>query len=262
MLLVFAGTSDARELALRIQRAGHPLIASVVSESASKSLQEAGLRTRTGRLTAEATLDYIREHGITGIVDASHPFAEDASKNAMAAAKQAGIPYIRFERRESELPEHPLLFTVSSYEEAADLAAQWKGVIMLTTGSKTLQVFTKRLLGDPEVTLVARMLPRTDNMVKCEELGIEQRNIVAMQGPFSKALNIALYRHFGVTTMITKESGKAGAVDEKITAALELGIRTIVIARPEIPYGTVYSTFEEVLEELRRRKETTDGIPY
>ena len=95
---------------------------------------------------------------------------------------------------------------------------------MLTTGSKTLKIFADHLIGLPDTRLIARMLPRQDNMEKCEELGIEQKNIVAMQGPFSKELNKALYNHYKVTLMITKESGKVGAVDEKLEAALEMGI--------------------------------------
>jgi precorrin-6A/cobalt-precorrin-6A reductase len=124
---------------------------------------------------------------------------------------------------------------------------------MLTTGSKTLHIFARKLLGLPDTTLVARMLPRKDNMEKCEELGIEQRNIVAMQGPFSRELNKALFAHYGVTLMITKESGKAGAVDEKLEAAAEMGIDTIVIGRPAIDFGTVYTDFPGVVGALEAR---------
>ena len=107
---------------------------------------------------------------------------------------------------------------------------------MLTTGSKTLEIFAKELVGLENTRLIARMLPRIDNMEKCAELGIEQKNIVAIQGPFSKELNKALYRQYGVTLMITKESGKVGSVDEKLEAALECGIETIMIARPNVNY--------------------------
>ena len=87
---------------------------------------------------------------------------------------------------------------------------------MLTTGSKTLDIFTCRLLDQPNTRVIARMLPRIDNMEKCEKLGFPQRDIVAIQGPFTKEFNTELYKQYGVTTMITKESGKAGWVDEKL----------------------------------------------
>ncbi|GAB7387059.1 precorrin-6A reductase [Bacillaceae bacterium] len=251
MILVLAGTSDARELALRIREEGYPLLTTVVTENAAKGMGEAGLPVRVGRLTAADIAALVRNEGIRAIVDASHPYAEEASKNAIAAAQAANIPYIRYEREQISPLPHPNVTFVDSYEEAAEVAAQKGGVIMLTTGSKTLEIFTRRLLGRPGTTLVARMLPRKDNMEKCEALGIEQKYIVAMQGPFSKELNRALFQHYGVTLMITKESGKAGAVDEKLEAALEMGIETIVIRRPKIDYGTVYSDFDGVIGKLQ-----------
>ena len=40
----------------------------------------------------------IFEKGFRAVVDASHPFAEEASKNALKGAKEANVPYIRYER--------------------------------------------------------------------------------------------------------------------------------------------------------------------
>ena len=121
---------------------------------------------------------------------------------------------------------------------------------MLTTGSKTLDIFTRRLLDQPNTRVIARMLPRIDDLEKCEKLGFPQKDIVAIQGPFTKEFNTALYKQYGVTTMITKESGKAGSVDEKLEAALELGIETIMIKRPKIQYENAYSDFESILTYL------------
>ncbi|UFJ41474.1 precorrin-6A reductase [Brevibacillus humidisoli] len=250
MILMLAGTSDARELALRIRQEGYDLLTTVVTENAAKSMQEAGLPVRVGRLAASEIAELISRQQVKAVVDASHPYAEEASKNAIAGAEAAGVPYIRYERESISSPQHEKITTVADYVEAAELAAKKRGVVMLTTGSKTLSIFTKRLLGLPDTTLVARMLPRLDNMQKCEELGLEQKNIVAMQGPFSRELNKALYDHYKVTLMITKESGKVGAFDEKVEAALEMGIETIVIARPKVRYGTKCSDFDSVLKRL------------
>lgn len=250
MILVLAGTSDARELALEIKKAGYSLLTTVVTENAAKGMKEAGLDVQVGRLTAAEIVTFIQEKGFQAVVDASHPFAEEASKNSLAGAKEANVPYIRYER-ESQSYHHEGVTLVDSYEEAARVASSKVGVVMLTTGSKTLATFTEKLIGLPDTTLVARMLPRQDNMQKCEELGIEQKNIVAMQGPFSKELNKALYEHYKVDLMITKESGKVGAVDEKLEAALEMGIEVVMIGRPKIEYGTVFSDFPSVIRQLK-----------
>ncbi|AVK84612.1 precorrin-6A reductase [Lysinibacillus sp. B2A1] len=250
MIFMLAGTSDARDLALEIQSAGYDVTATVVTESAASSLDEVGLPHLVGRLTAEEMATIMAEQGYRLVVDASHPFAEEASKNAMAAAEQANIPYIRYERAHEHY-SHPLITVVKDYEEAAHLAAEKRGVIMLTTGSKTLATFTKVLHGLENTRVIARMLPRLDNMEKCEALGVAQRDIVAIQGPFSKELNEALFRQYDVTLMITKESGKVGSVDEKLEAALACGIETLLIARPNIKYGQQYSTFTEVLQAVQ-----------
>ncbi|MBD0380697.1 precorrin-6A reductase [Paenibacillus sedimenti] len=250
MILVLAGTSDARELALRIRSAGYAVLTTVVTESAAKSMEAEKLPVLIGRLTATDMQQLIADKEVRIVVDATHPFAEEASKNAMAAAQLAQVPYVRFERKSLSIEQSALVTTVDDYKQAAELAAEKRGSIMLTTGSKTLKIFADRLIGLPDTTLIARMLPRKDNMEKCEELGIEQKNIVAMQGPFSKELNQALYNHYKVTLMITKESGKVGAVDEKLEAALEMGIPTIVIGRPEIEYGNLYSDFDGVIKYL------------
>ncbi len=98
--------------------------------------------------------------------------------------------------------------------------------------------------------LLARMLPRLDNLEKCESLGFPQKNIIAIQGPFTKEFDLALYQQYGVTLMITKESGKIGSVGEKMAAAKELGIEVVMIHRPKLEYGHVYQNFEGVLSAL------------
>lgn len=250
MILQLAGTSDARELALEIKKAGYPILTTVVTENAAKEMKKVGIDTLVGRLTDEEIASVITRYHIKAVVDGSHPFAEEASKNAISGAEMAGVPYIRYER-ESKSFEDPKLISVDDYEEAAQYAAQKKGTIMLLTGSKTLHVFTRVLLNLPDTRLLARMLPRKDNMEKCEELGFEQKNIIAIQGPFTKEFNQALFQQFGVTLMVTKESGKQGSVDEKVEAALELGIETVMIKRPKVNYGTVFSNFKEIVEKLK-----------
>lgn len=254
MIFFLAGTSDARKLALTLQDTGRQVTASVVTENAAAELKAVQITARTGRLAADEMAELLKE-GYSTVIDASHPFAEEASRNAIEAAQTAGIPYIRYERAGTEISEHPLVTRVSTYEEAADAAFEKGGVVMLTTGSKTLQVFTEKILPNESIRLIARMLPRLDNMEKCAELGVAQKNIIAMQGPFTKELDLALYRHYNVTTTVMKESGAIGAVAEKIEAAVSLGIETIVISRPPLEYPNRCETFEEVMETLNRLEE-------
>ncbi|MEH7013219.1 precorrin-6A reductase [Neobacillus niacini] len=248
MILFLAGTSDARALAIQLQNQGYPLLATVVTESAAESLNVHNIPYHVGRLLVEDMMTLIQQQKMTCVIDASHPYAEEASKTAMAAAQACDIPYIRYERPEEQFIS-PLITEVESYEEAANLAQSHNGTIMLTTGSKTLEIFSKYLMRD-EIRLICRMLPNIGNMEKCTSLGIKQKDIIAIQGPFSESLNKALLEQYNVTLMITKESGKVGSVDEKMTAALQLGIPVILIKRPALEYENFCSSFEEVTQLL------------
>lgn len=74
-----------------------------------------------------------------------------------------------------------------------------------------------------------------------------------MQGPFSRELNHALFRHFETTLMVTKDSGEAGGVDEKIEAAWDLGIEVVMIERPPIAYGRMFSDADALIWEVSRQ---------
>ena len=251
MVFFMAGTSDARDLAVCLKERGPALLASVVTDSAARSLQEAGIEVRTGRLNVTEMSELLRTTGSRVLVDASHPFAEEAHRTAMQAAETVGIPYVRYERA-SKTYDHPRVVWVDTYEQAAEAAYARRGSIMLTTGSKTLQVFTTVLLQLPDVRLVARLLPNVENMEKCARLGLEAKNIIGMQGPFSKEFNQALYRQYNTTLMVTKESGGPGSVDEKVEAAIDMGIDVVIIRRPKLAYGNSYTTFDRVIAEVER----------
>ncbi|WP_342423751.1 precorrin-6A reductase [Paenibacillus sp. FSL E2-0178] len=254
MIFMLCGTSDARELALNLSRQGLPLQASVVTPSAAERLEAAAIRTRVGRLDKPAMISLLQEGSYRAVVDGSHPFALEAHANAMGAAAALGLPYFRYERQSLIYDSHPRLIVVHSYEEAARKARELKGSIMLTTGGKTLEVFAEALLGDPDIRLTVRLLPCLENMEKCLSLGIEQRNIIALQGPFSREMNEALYRQYDTQVMITKESGAEGSVDEKLHAALDMGLYVILIMRPELTFGKsgkVFDSFDEITEAVR-----------
>ena len=62
--------------------------------------------------------------------------------------------------------------------------------------------------------------------------GIPHRNIIAMQGPFSTELNIALIRQYAVRYIVSKDGGGPGGFPEKLQAAKETGAQLLVLRRP------------------------------
>lgn len=251
MIFVAAGTRDGRDLTQLLVKKGYEVTASVVSSYGEKLLEACGKRLviNDEPLDEAGLIRYIKAHDIRFFVDASHPYAVNVSQNAMAATEKLGIPYIRYERDITEFP-YEKLHIVHSYEEASEVAARLGKNVFLTTGSRNLQKF----VGAPalkEATIFARILPTAKVLIDCEAMGLTPRQLIAMQGPFSKELNLAFFKESKADVVITKNSGTIGGTDTKLMAAKELGLPVVIIDRPKIAYKNLAHTYEEVLRFIK-----------
>lgn len=249
MILVLAGTLDGRELAAYLAQSGQQVLVSVVSSYGRSLAELPGISVHTGQLSLDGMKALITVQGITAVVDASHPYAENVSVNAMAACAASHIRYIRYERSEVSVPDYGQLHLTRDAGEAAKIAAGLGKVVFLTTGSRTLQVFKNEPLLQ-NCRVIARVLPQPDVVNECINLGFSPGDIVAMQGPFSRELNIALFKEFGAEVIITKNSGTIGGADTKLAAAMELGLPIVMIGRPAIEYKNLCRSQTEVLKLL------------
>lgn len=246
MILILAGTLDGRQLAVDLVREGHEVLLSAVSEYGGELARDSRLTVRVGPLDQPGLVVLLKEAAIQAVVDASHPYAANASQNAMAACEAAGIPYIRYERPAVPLPAYEKLYEVYDAAGAAKTAAGLGNTVFLTTGSRALAVFkSEPLLADKR--LIARVLPEPTVLQECLELGFSPRDIIAMQGPFSHELNVAMFNEFQTEVVVTKNSGQVGGSDTKISAAMALDLPLVVISRPKIQYGTVGYSQPEII---------------
>ncbi|MCQ6253598.1 precorrin-6A reductase [Methanocaldococcus sp.] len=185
----------------------------------------------------------IKKYNIDVLIDATHPFAINASKNAMEVCKSNNIEYVRFEREWKKI-EHPNVIYVKDFEEGAKLAKKFKKIFHMA-GIKNLKTVVD-IVGKDKV--VARVLPISVN----EALKIlPQQNIVAMYGTFSKELNKYLIRDYGCDAIITKDSGSSGGFYEKVYGALEVGAKVIVVERPKLNYPICFSDINELINYLK-----------
>lgn len=248
MIFVLAGTQDGREIVRLLLEQGYDVAASVVSSYGGELLAHAcGQRCLINDkpLDEAALKDYLQEHDIRLLVDASHPYAANVSRNAIAVCQALSIPYIRYERDLSKL-DYDRITVVHSYEEAAQAAASLGKKIFLTTGSRNLDKFVHSPdLKDCELT--ARVLPTAEVIGLCESLGLDAGHIVALQGPFSMELNRELFRKYGAEVIITKNSGTIGGTDTKFVAAAELNLPIVLIDRPKLNYPCITHDYAEVL---------------
>lgn len=244
MILLLGGTTEGRAAAQTLTAAGWPVLVSVATPYGAALAGEgfAG-RVVVGRRDEAALAALIREWGVRLVIDATHPFATEAHRNARQAATRCGVPYLRYTRPQVPLPAAPLLIACADFTAAAREAAARGPVIFLTTGSKTLPLFlpVARAAG---CRLVVRVLPEPAVIAACREAGLLPQDIVALTGPVGVELNVALFRAFGATVVVTKESGTVGGQDAKIEAALNLGIPVVVVRRPPEPPGAIFTAAE------------------
>ena len=242
-VVLFGGTTEGRTLSGVLAALGAQVTVCVATDYGRQEQGTcAGVVVRAGRLEAAEMEEVLR--GAALCVDATHPYAMRAGENIAAACANSGVPRLRLLRRESPLPAGAAVF--SSAQEAVAHLGQTEGNVFLTTGAKELPAFA----GVDVQRLYVRVLPLRESLEACAAAGIPGSHIVAMQGPFSQALNEALLRQFAIRFLVTKNGGAAGGFSEKAAAANAVGAQMIVLRRPRedgADYEAVLRRCREVL---------------
>ena len=225
-VVLFSGTTEGRAFSKQLGALGADVLVSVATDLGAEEQGSApGVTVRAGRLEPEEMTALLQ--GADLCIDATHPYAVEATKNIRAAAARAGVEYHRLLRAPSPLPEGALVFAGAA--EAAQELARTEGNVLLTTGAKELGAFSPIA---PE-RCYPRVLPTREGIAACEAAGgVPHRNIIAMQGPFSRALNEALIQQFEIRWLVTKDGGAAGGFAEKVQAAQSTGAQLVVLRRP------------------------------
>lgn len=246
-IVIFSGTTEGRTLSCTLAEWGAQVTVCVATEYGKIDQGSCpGVRVCAGRLSA-AGMAALLEPG-TLCVDATHPYAVQVTENIRRAAATAGTRYIRLLRAASPLPEDCL--AVNTAGQAVAFLQRTEGNILLTTGAKELSAFAP--LGAQR--LVARVLPLESSLTACKQAGILPAHIVAMQGPFSMEMNVAILHQFDIRYLVTKDGGTPGGFTEKLSAARKCGVHTIVIRRPEedgMPYDQVLKMCKEWIAQCR-----------
>lgn len=244
-ILVFAGTSEGRKLAEYLSACGLGATVCVATEYGELSLPALPhITVHQGRLSTEQMAAFMTANTLT--LDATHPYADAVTANIRQACAVTGAEYIRL-LRPVVSTDQPVV-TVPNTAAAASYLNTVTGSALLTTGSKELEAFTA--VHRFAERLYPRVLPTAEVLRKCAELGFPGKTIIAMQGPFSHEMNVAILHQMRAKFLVTKDSGAAGGFAEKLSAARETGTTILLIARPTDEEG---KTLEEVKALLRKR---------
>lgn len=248
---VFSGTSDGNALAAHLAAAQRaPVVVSAATgyggEVALKDCP--GATIWAGRQGVEARRQALTQSHARALVDATHPYASSMSEQLIGLALELGIPYLRYERASQFSPADGEL--CAGARQAGARAIELGQRIFLATGSKDLATFLA-LPGAADKQWFVRLTAEPEFIQRAIALGVPRDRICAMQGPFSEAFNTALWRDWRIDCVVTKDSGGAGGYRAKAQAARALDIPLLVVARPQLTYPQLATSFEAVLDQLK-----------
>ena len=265
-LILFAGTTEGRLLAGKLAEEGIPGVVCAATEygeellkaetervySSMKRDEKCGkdrLKIRAGRLDEGEMEALIRREDASLVIDATHPYADQATANIRKACSR--VPHVklfRCLREDGRFEAASAVREMASVEEAVSWLSGQEGNILLTTGSKELEAFSQ--IPDYRNRVYARVLPLEDSIRCCRMQGYEGRHIIAMQGPFSAEMNRAHLREYSCRFLVTKDGGRMGGFEEKLKGAREAGAEVLVIRRP-LDQGI---SLEAVIREVKEWK--------
>ncbi|WP_130849731.1 precorrin-6A reductase [Intestinimonas timonensis] len=237
-VLLFGGTGEGRALAEWMLARGLDATVCVATEYGETLLPE-GVKVHVGRLDA-GEMAALMADGYTLVIDATHPYAVEVTENIRAASERTGLPYLRLLRQSDG---EDLCHKAENMAAAAEMLERLPGNVLLTTGSKELDHFARPGLRE---RCFPRVLPMADSLERCLALGFPPRNIICMQGPFTREMNMATLHQFHIDTLVTKDTGGYGGFRAKAEAAKEAGCVLLVVERPRNETGLT-------LEEIQRR---------
>ena len=117
MIWVLAGTKDAREIIEILKKENFQVLATAVTDYGASLAKNSGADKIIAKaLNYDEMMGLIKLKGITAAIDATHPFATIASKNAIKACKDSNIKYIRYERPSGTIFNNQLIHNVKKLQ--------------------------------------------------------------------------------------------------------------------------------------------------
>ncbi|MFZ5964809.1 cobalt-precorrin-6A reductase [Thalassococcus sp. BH17M4-6] len=223
-LLVLGGTTEATALCRAMAEAGlHGTIsfAGRVDRPVRQPLPQ-----RVGGFGgAEGLAAYLRDHRITHLVDATHPFAAQMSHNAVTASALTGVPLIALTRAPWQPQDGDHWSHVPDIPGAVAALNCHARRVMLAVGRMHLLEFAP----NPQHFYLLRLVDPPKDPPPFPD-----HAIVVDRGPFTTAGDLALMQEHRIDLVVSKNSGGTGA-KAKLIAARDLGLPVIMIDRPALP---------------------------
>ncbi|MGO8800047.1 MAG: cobalt-precorrin-6A reductase [Roseiarcus sp.] len=240
-VLILGGSHEATRLAARL--AEEPAFAPILSLAGrTRNPSASPIPSRIGGFGGAAGLAaFLRSGSFGALVDATHPFAERMSANAVAATRETGTPLVVFSRP----PWTPRPGDRWTESPDAESAARAIGAaprrVFLTVGRLQLPAF--------EAAPQHEYLIRTIDPPQSPR-DLPRHRLLLARGPFTFEDEARLMRAEKIEVLVAKNSG-GDSTSAKLDAARSLGLEMILVRRPAPPEALTLHSLDDVMRLLR-----------
>jgi precorrin-6A/cobalt-precorrin-6A reductase len=238
-ILLLGGTTEASLMAQAIAKAGLTGVYSYAGRTEAPMGQPIHMRVG-GFGGVEGLRAYLKAEAITHVIDATHPFAAQMSRNAVAACTAEAVPLIALERTPWVAGDDDRWTPVPDIPAAVAALAGPPKRVFLAIGRQHLEPFAAQ----PQHHYLLRLVDEPTGPLPFPA------EIVVARGPFDVADDTALMQAHGTDVVVAKNAGGKGAV-AKIAAARALGLPVVMINRPVIPPRPVVQSVAGVMAWLK-----------
>jgi len=248
-LLLLGGTTEASHLAAALAEARIPALFSYAGRTEAPRTQPLPMRVGGfGGITGLTA--FLRAEAITHVIDATHPFAAQMSRNAIAACAEADVPLCAFERAPWAAQPGDRWIHVPDIAAAVAALPEPPARIFLAIGKQSLEAFAAK----PQHHYLLRLVDPPQ-----APLPLLRAEAVIARGPFDATGDEALLVAHAITHVVAKNAGGAGAA-AKLIAARALGLPVILIDRPALPAREVRDSIAAVFDWLSAHGVTPRGV--
>ena len=221
-LLLLAGSGEGRRIAAALADLdGVTAVASLAGSTARP--KDLALPTRHGGFGGDAGFqDYLIQHGIAAVLDATHPFAARISERSARICKTLGIPYAQVMRPAWVAQNGDDWRFFDRAQEVAGFVAPGS-TVFLGTGRQGLENYAN-LQG---CRVICRRIDPPQN-----SFPFPGGDYLVGRPPFPLADEIALFQDLKVDWLVVKNSG-GDASRSKLDAARALNIKVALQNRPK-----------------------------